>query len=75
MLGEADAGIVYRTDVIAAGADAAGVTIGDDLNVVAEYPIVSIADAPNPVGARAFIEFVLSPAGQQILASYGFGSP
>lgn len=75
VLGEADAGIVYRTDVIAAGADAAGVTIGDDLNVVAEYPIVSIADAPNPVGARAFIEFVLSPAGQQILASYGFGAP
>ena len=75
VLGEADAGIVYRTDVIAASADADGVTIGDDLNVVAEYPIVSIADAPNPVGARVFIEFVLSPAGRQILASYGFGSP
>jgi len=75
VLGEADAGIVYRTDVITAGDDADGVAIGDDVNVVAEYPIVSIADSPNPVGARAFIEFVLSPVGQQILASYGFGSP
>ena len=75
VLGEADAGIVYRTDVIAAGDDADGVAIGDDVNVVAEYPIVSIAAAPNSDGARAFIEFVLSPAGQQILASYGFGSP
>jgi len=75
VLGEADAGIVYRTDVIAAGADADGVTIGDDLNVVAEYPIVSIADGSNPAGARAFIEFVLSPAGREILAAFGFGSP
>jgi len=75
VLGEADAGIVYRTDVIAAGDDADGVTIGDDVNVVAEYPIVSIADAPNPVGARAFVDFVLSPAGQEILAAFGFGSP
>jgi len=75
VLGEADAGIVYRTDVIAAGDDADGVTIGNDVNVVAEYPIVSIADAPNPVGARAFVDFVLSPAGQEILAAFGFGSP
>jgi len=75
VLGEADAGIVYLTDVIAAGDDADGVAIGDDVNVVVEYPIASIAGAPNSDGARAFIEFVLSPAGQQILASYGFGSP
>jgi molybdate transport system substrate-binding protein len=75
VLGEADAGIVYRTDVIAAGADADGVAIPDDVNVVAEYPVVSVVGAPNPGGARAFIEFMLSPAGQEILASYGFGSP
>lgn len=75
ILGEADAGIVYRTDVIAAGDDADGVAIGDDVNVVAEYPIVSISDASNPDGARAFVEFVLSPAGQQILVSFGFGTP
>lgn len=74
-LGEADAGIVYRTDVIAAGDDAAGVSIPADVNVVAGYPLVVVADAPNPDGGRAFVEYVLGPGGQQILASYGFGSP
>ena len=75
VLGEADAGIVYRTDVIAAGDDAAGVAIPADVNVVAAYPVVALADAPNPDGAREFIDFVLGPSGQQILASYGFDSP
>ncbi len=74
-LGEADAGIVYRTDVIATGDDAAGVAIPADINVIAEYPVVALADAPNPDGARVFLDFVLGPAGQQILASYGFDSP
>ena len=71
-LGEADAGIVYRTDVTAAGDAAAGVEIPDDLNVVAEYPIAVTAEAKNADGARAFIDFVLSDAGQKILDSYGF---
>jgi molybdate transport system substrate-binding protein len=71
-LGEADAGIVYRTDVIAAGAAAAGVVIPDDINVVAEYPIAVTKDAPNLAGARAFLEFVQAAEGQAILASYGF---
>lgn len=72
-LGEADAGIVYRTDVLAAGGDADGVVIPDDVNVVAEYPIVLTANAANPDGARAFIDFVLGPSGQEILAGFGFG--
>ncbi len=74
-LGEADAGVVYRTDVIAAGDAAAGVSIPAEINVVADYPVVGLADAPNPDGASGFIDFVLGPAGQQILASYGFDSP
>jgi molybdate transport system substrate-binding protein len=74
-LGEADAGIVYVTDVIAAGDAASGVDIPADINVVAEYPIALTAEAPNADGGAAFIEFVLSPDGQAILDSYGFVSP
>ena len=74
-LGEADAGIVYQTDVIAAGADAAGVEIPEDINVVAEYPVAVTKDASNPDGAQAFIDFVRSEQGQQILDSYGFLAP
>jgi molybdate transport system substrate-binding protein len=74
-LGEADAGIVYATDVAAAGADADGVEIPADVNVIAEYPIAALTDAPNANGAQAFIEFVLGSEGQKILASYGFLAP
>jgi molybdate transport system substrate-binding protein len=75
VLGEADAGIVYATDVRAAGPDADGVEIPVDLNVVATYPIAVPAGSPNQGAAAAFVDFVLSPEGQAILASFGFGSP
>lgn len=74
-LGEADAGIVYVTDVVAAGADAAGVEIPADINVLAEYPIASTSEAANAEGAQMFIDFVLSEQGQKILDSYGFLAP
>jgi molybdate transport system substrate-binding protein len=73
--GEADAGIVYRTDVIAAGADATGVDIPANFNVEATYPIVPVADTEEPDAAAAFVEFVLGEQGQQILGTYGFGAP
>jgi molybdate transport system substrate-binding protein len=73
--GEADAGIVYITDVLAAGDKAAGVDIPADVNVKAEYPIGVTATAPNATGAKAFTDFVSSPDGQKILASFGFGAP
>lgn len=75
VLGEADAGVVYATDVTAAGDTVEGVEIPDDINITAEYPIGATAEAPNADGAAAFIEFVLSDAGQKILQSYGFLSP
>jgi molybdate transport system substrate-binding protein len=75
VLGEADAGIVYATDVTAAGDDAEGVEIPADINVIAEYPLAATADAENAAGAAAFVDFVLSDAGQEILAGYGFGPP
>lgn len=74
-LGEADAGIVYETDVVAAGNDADGVAIPADINVLAEYPIAVTKQAGNPSGAQAFIDFVNSVRGQTILASYGFVAP
>ena len=74
-LGEADAGIVYRTDVLAAGGGAEGVVIPDDINVVADYPVAVTSGSSNPDGANRFIEFVQSDAGRAVLASYGFGAP
>jgi molybdate transport system substrate-binding protein len=72
---ELDAGIVYVTDVRSAGDAVEGVEIPTDVNVVATYPIAPIATAPNPDAAEAFIAFVQSGAGQDILSSYGFLQP
>lgn len=71
-LGEADAGIVYRTDVLAIGDRGSGVELPDDVNVVAEYPIVSVS---GDGAADRFVEFVTGPVGRDVLASYGFAAP
>lgn len=71
-LGEADAGIVYATDVKAAGGQVDGVTIPDADNVVASYPLAVVKDSRNPAAADAFVSFVLSAHGQSTLESYGF---
>ena len=73
--GEADAGIVYATDVNAADDEADGVEIPADVNVTADYPIAVPATAANADGAAAFESFVLCQDGQAILAEYGFGAP
>ena len=70
--GEADAGIVFVTDVKAAGASVAGVMIPADVNVISNYPMVVTKQAPNATAGQAFIDFVASAAGQAILAQYGF---
>lgn len=71
-LGEADAGIVYATDVIAAGSDAEGIEIPAEINVVAEYPIAITKGAPNAAGAGDFVDFVVGEQGQAIMVAYGF---
>ena len=72
-LGEAHAGIVYASDVTPAVRGAVQVlAIPDLFNVIAHYPIAVVRDAPNAAGARAFIDYVLSPAGQTILTKHGF---
>jgi molybdate transport system substrate-binding protein len=72
-LGEADAGIVYSTDVTPALRDAVRVIqIPPEFNVIANYPIAAVKGAINEAGARAFIAYALSPVGQAILARHGF---
>lgn len=73
--GEADAGVVYASDVATAGDDVEGVAIPPEQNVSAAYPIAVLADAPNPAAARAFVDLVRSPAGQRRLRAYGFTPP
>jgi molybdate transport system substrate-binding protein len=73
--GEADAGIVYVTDVIAAGDAAEMVEIPEDINVIAEYPIATVAESGSPEVGEAFIEFLTGTEGQAIMAEYGFGAP
>jgi molybdate transport system substrate-binding protein len=72
-LGEAHAGIVYASDVTPAVRGAVQVlAIPAPFNVIASYPIAVVREAPNAAGARAFIDYVLSPAGQAILTQHGF---
>jgi molybdate transport system substrate-binding protein len=72
-LGEADAGIVYVTDITPDAAGKVGrLAIPDTLNTIATYPIAPISDSKNPVLAQAFVTLVLSPEGQQVMAKYGF---
>ncbi|MDQ3931774.1 MAG: molybdate ABC transporter substrate-binding protein [Actinomycetota bacterium] len=74
-LGEADAGIVYTSDVVAAGGAVDAISIEAQHNVRAHYPIAVLADAPNSDGGHAFVTFVRSPEGQARLGEYGFSSP
>jgi molybdate transport system substrate-binding protein len=74
-LGEVDAGMVYRTDVRAAGTKVKGIEIPADQNASTSYPIAALTEAPNPVGAAAFVDYVLSPDGEKVLEQAGFAAP
>lgn len=74
-LGEADAAIVYQSDVVAADGSVDGVEIPDDENVIATYPIVVVADSGNEAVAQAFVDAVTSDGGQATLEEYGFLKP
>lgn len=72
VLGEADAGVIYATDVTADVAfDVTLIEIPEEYNVIAEYPIAVVRDG-NQELAEAFIDYVLSDDGQAILQEYGF---
>ena len=74
-LGEADAGIVYVTDVLSAGPRVTGVDMPEQQQVVARYPIAVVRGAKNPPLARAFLDYLQSDEGQRVLASFGFSRP
>jgi len=73
--GDADAAIVYKTDVVAAKKTVAGIDIPSAQNVKAMYGIAPIRGSKNPANAKAFIDFVMSEQGWQILKSFGFQRP
>jgi molybdate transport system substrate-binding protein len=74
-LGEADAGIVYVTDVTAADGAIDGVDIPADVNVAADYPIATVAASGSADDAQAFVDLALSAEGQKTMASFGFLPP
>ncbi|MGW5241867.1 molybdate ABC transporter substrate-binding protein [Monashia sp. NPDC004114] len=74
-LGEVDAGVVYVTDVMAAGDKVKGVEIPADVNASTSYPIAALTKSGNASVAAAFVDFVLSPAGQSVLSGAGFQGP
>ncbi|CAN5551804.1 molybdate ABC transporter substrate-binding protein [soil metagenome] len=74
-LGEADAGLVYVTDVKAAGDKVEGIAVPEAAAVINLYPIAVLSNAPNPDAAQAWVDFVLSDEGQQALAAAGFVAP
>ncbi|MBF4619248.1 molybdate ABC transporter substrate-binding protein [Clavibacter sp. VKM Ac-2873] len=73
--GEADAGLVYVTDVTAAGDAVTGIAFPESAEAVNTYPIAPVKAAANPDLAAAFAAYVTSAAGRQVLAAAGFGAP
>ncbi len=72
-LGEADAGMLYVSDAASAQPGAIRtIAIPDQYNVIADYPVAVVRNAPNPAGARAFVQYLLNPnGGQAVLQKYG----
>ncbi|WP_345761455.1 molybdate ABC transporter substrate-binding protein [Diaminobutyricibacter sp. McL0608] len=73
--GEADAGIVYVTDVTGAGSSVESVPFPEAAGVVNTYPIAVLKGSPNGKVADAFVEYVTGPEGQKVLNAAGFGKP
>jgi molybdate transport system substrate-binding protein len=73
--GEADAGLVYVTDVKAAGTAVKGIVFPQSSAAVNVYPITTVKAGKHQSLAADFVAFVLGPKGQAALASYGFAKP
>ncbi|MFB9675015.1 molybdate ABC transporter substrate-binding protein [Streptosporangium vulgare] len=74
-LGEVDAALVYKTDVIASGGKVRGIDFPEAEKAINDYPIAVLSDAPAPEAARRFVDLVLSQQGRDVLAKAGFQTP
>jgi molybdate transport system substrate-binding protein len=74
-MGEADAGLVYRSDAEAASSQVTGVEFPESAKAINDYPIVALAKAPQPALAEEFVALVLSPQGRTALTQAGFEGP
>ncbi|MFP7762216.1 molybdate ABC transporter substrate-binding protein [Marisediminicola sp. LYQ85] len=72
--GQADAGVVYVTDVRGADGAADAVSFAESADAITSYPIAAVAGSQNVVLARDFVTFVASDAGQSVLRDAGFGA-
>jgi molybdate transport system substrate-binding protein len=73
--GDAEAAIVYTSDVASAGSAVRSVAIPTAVNVLATYPIAEVSGSAYPDQATAFLDYVVGAAGQATLEQYGFGPP
>lgn len=74
-LGEIDAGLIYRTDAQAAADTVEALDFPESSEAVNDYPIVALADAPNPMAAAAFVEFIGGAEAATMLEAAGFQLP
>jgi molybdate transport system substrate-binding protein len=72
---EVDAALVYHTDVLSAGDQVDGIEFPEAQQASNVYPIATLKDSKNPALAQAFVDYVLSPQGQAVLAKAGFAQP
>ena len=75
LTGQADAGLVYGTDALAAGSKVSSVPFPESTAAVNTYPIVVLKGSDNADLARKFVDAVTGAAGQKILAAAGFAKP
>jgi molybdate transport system substrate-binding protein len=73
--GEADAGLVYVTDVRAAGDQVEGIEFPESDDAVNVYPLSALEGSAQPELAQEFVDAVLAPAGQEVLSDAGFAAP
>jgi molybdate transport system substrate-binding protein len=74
-LGEVDAALVYKTDVLSAKDKVEGIEFPEADKAINEYPIATLTKAQNPDGAKAFVDYVLSDEGKAVLTAAGFTAP